>query len=42
MDFKRWLGNNDTPQWKRAASGFLMVATVVALIGVLFWWLLSN
>ncbi len=39
MDFKRWFFTDDTPRWKRTASVFLLVATLGALVAVV--WALS-
>lgn len=38
MDLKRWLRTDDTPRWQRAATGFLVLATVAALV-TLVWFL---
>lgn len=35
VDFERWFFTDDTPSWKRATLGFLLVATMIALLAVL-------
>lgn len=37
MNFYRWFFRDDTPHWKRAATTFLLVATVAVLVGLVVW-----
>lgn len=37
MNFNRWFFANDTPRWKRAGFGFLLVATIAVLVVLVVW-----
>ncbi len=37
MNFDRWFWNDDTSAWSKRATRFLLIATVLALLAVLWW-----
>ena len=40
--FYRWYFADDTRRWQRVATGFLLVATVAVVLGLLVWWITAR